>query len=238
MLSFKSTDRILELMIRRQEAFLDKPPTDKGLREMLIMLRFLLRDSLERYNLAVTDLRYYEHRKKVLAKQGISVIFLDAAIAGEEKRAQANRDSLRNLGEIAITFLDLWQVAGASREELFSLCGVFLHTWPEWKKRHLANDPDTMPFSKLVAVYNLDYPENGDDFLRDEADAPFTHAIKEYMLYQMLHTEEGRIAAHKAMKEVFPGLMEHCMMLTEDGEGRKVLLDKDGCFIRYLDEEA
>lgn len=80
-------------------------------------------------------------------------------------------------------------------------------------------------------VYNLDYAPDGTGWIDDKADAPFTHAAKEYMLDIMLHTAKGREASHNALMEVFPEMMENTMTMRVDEFGQKCLYDHEGNLI-------
>ena len=68
-------------------------------------------------------------------------------------------------------------------------------------------------------------------------DAPLTHAVKEYYLDLMLHTKEGREAAHSALEASFPEIMENALRLVTDADGVKHLVDKDGVEVGTLEEE-
>ena len=67
-------------------------------------------------------------------------------------------------------------------------------------------------------------------------DAPFTHALKAYLLDRMLHTEKGRAAAREAMEAVFPEIMENALTIVTDADGVQRLIDKDGVEIATIDE--
>ena len=58
------------------------------------------------------------------------------------------------------------------------------------------------------------------------------------MLDIMLHTAEGRQAAHEAMETVFPEVMENALTLVTDADGVERLIDKDGVEVGIVGEEG
>ena len=68
--------------------------------------------------------------------------------------------------------------------------------------------------------------------------APLTHAIKEYWMDRVLHTEDGKRAAHEAMKAIFPEITENALRLVTDADGVQHLIDKDGIEIETFGEEG
>lgn len=206
-------------------------PKNEYLR-LLILLRMMIRSVLATQNQANLDLRYYRRQKKLMERQGISFILLDAAILQKEEVYDTTKKALVRFGEDVSLLLDSWQYAGATYEELFNLCGS--HRMKNWKKERLSIEKDR-EFSGLAFVYNLDYPDDGSEWIEETTDAPFTHALKEHMFDRITNTEAGQRAAHKAIEAVFPGLFENAMTITTDVEGRRCLVDKDGEIVGYLD---
>ena len=78
-------------------------------------------------------------------------------------------------------------------------------------------------------IYCLDYPPSDkSEWIDDHVDAPFTHAIKEFMLFQMVNTPEGRKASDEALKAVFPELWENALIQQVDENGNKYFTDREG----------
>ena len=150
--------------------------------------------------------------------------------------ANAAQKELAQVGEEIHQMLELWQVAGATFEDLCNLCN---RDPAQVRKMLQASESAEDSFSKLAMVHNLDYKNPKDTgWLEDSVDAPLTHALKAYMLDTMLHTEAGRKAAHEAMKAIFPEIMENAMTVVTDEDGIRHLIDKDGADIGVLDGEG
>lgn len=152
-----------------------------------------------------------------------------------ERDAEAADKELAHVGEEMHMMLELWQMDGATFEDL-------CNRDPAQVRRELGpKELDARPnasFSKLAMVFNLDYKNPRDTgWLEDSVDAPLTHALKAYMLDTMLHTEAGRKASHEAMEAVFPGIMENAMTVVTDEDGTRRLIDKDGNEIGTLEPE-
>ena len=153
-----------------------------------------------------------------------------------ESDANAAQKELAQVGEEIHQMLELWQVAGATFEDLCNLCN---RDPAQVRKMLQASESAEDSFSKLAMVHNLDYKNPKDTgWLEDSVDAPLTHALKAYMLDTMLHTEAGRKAAHEAMKAIFPEIMENAMTVVTDEDGIRHLIDKDGADIGVLDGEG
>ena len=156
-----------------------------------------------------------------------------------ERDAEAADKELAHVGEEMHMMLELWQMAGATFEDLCNLC----NRDPAQVRRELGpKELDARPdasFSKLAMVFNLDYKNPRDTgWLEDSVDAPLTHALKAYMQDLMLHTEAGKKAAHEAMNAVFPEIMENAMRMVTDEDGVRHLIDKDGEIVATLDDDA
>ncbi len=210
-------------------------PTKQDCLNALISARMMIRVNLECVNHLCTERRYYNRRKRQLADTGISFILLDAKIKDLDNGIDNFHRAIAVYGWLVMLLLDDWQKAGATKEELFNLCNA--HRVKDWKKEKLEHS-DTEEFSKMVFVSNLDYPDDGLEWIDDKTDAPFTHATKQYFFEFVLETKEGKQAAHNAIEQVFPGLFENAMTLTTDSEGRQALIDKQGNFVQYIDGEV
>lgn len=200
----------------------------RGVLGQLVLLRFMIRKNLQAGNTAWETLRYYERQKNILKKLGAAVPFLEVEIRRRKEFVKIFHGTLRKFGESLFTLLDAWEEAGATREDLCNLCNA--HRLEAWAKQKIAEEPE-QTLSSLLFVYNLDYAPDGTGWIDDKADAPFTHAAKEYMLDIMLHTAKGREASHNALMEVFPEMMENTMTMRVDEFGQKCLYDHEGNFI-------
>lgn len=147
----------------------------------------------------------------------------------EEYRAAEGE--LAEVGKAICLALDFWQSAGATLEDLCSLC----NRDPEQVREEL--DPTEKLFSEMVFVHNLDYKDpRNTGWIEDEVDAPLTHAVKAHWIDLMRHTEAGRKAAHEAFKAVFPEIAENALSVVTDADGIQHLIDKDGVDIGTIDE--
>ena len=153
----------------------------------------------------------------------------------EDEQADAEK-KLAHIGEEIHHMLELWQLTGATFEDLCNLCN---RDPAQVRKELLESENTTDSFSKLAMVHNLDYKNPRDTgWLEDSVDAPLTHALKAYMLDTMLHTEAGRKAAHEAIKAVFPEIMENALTVVTDEDGTRHMIDKDGVEVGTLDREG
>lgn len=203
-------------------------PGKREILGQLVLLRFMIRENMRLHNEAWDNLRFYERKKNTLKQMGVAVPFLDREIQKQMGFVKAFKSTLAIFGQS----LFHGQEAGATRDDLLNLCNA--HRLADWNKRKLDEDEHDN-FSGLVFVYNLDYPDDGSEFIEETVDAPFTHAMKEFMLRIMLHTPEGREASHQAMMEVFPEAMENAMTVRENEFGEKCLYDSKGNLVDTLE---
>lgn len=207
-----------------------KPFQKNDWRLMLILLRFLIRYTMGTRNNIQTELRYYRRQHKKLQGQNVTFLFLDIEIKKYEVWMEIARKNLIGWGKALTQLLDGWQEAGATREELFNLCNA--HRAKASKKEALERPEES--FSALVGVYNLDYSDDKSDWIEETTDAPFTHALKEYMLDQMINTRAGRMAAHEAMCTVFPNIMDNLYYSQVGEDGKEYLYDNNGEFLGMI----
>ena len=147
----------------------------------------------------------------------------------EEYRAAEGE--LAEVGKDICLALDFWQSAGATLEDLCSLC----NRDPEQVREEL--DPTEKLFSEMVFVHNLDYKDpRSTGWVEYEIDAPLTHAVKAHWIDLVRHTDAGRKAAHKAMNAAFSGITENTLTVITDADGIRHLIDKDGVDIGTIDE--
>lgn len=200
-------------------------------RQLLILSRFIIRDSLECLNKVDDDLRYFNRQKAKLERQDMKVPLLDAQIDYLKGRWKTICKALASIGKHVVLLLDEWQETGATLEDLCDLIGrpVRLIT----AQINDVGEP-VKQLSEVMAIYGLDYQSNGSGFYEYTQDGPFTHATKEFLIDQMLHTETGQKAAHEAFVNVFPELWDKRMYEAADSEGNRVLVDKDGKIVGSL----
>lgn len=208
----------------------------KDIRNALIMLRFLIRGLMAVRNEVKGKERYFIRQKRIMEKRGLAIPILEAKVKQYSDSYKVTNDCLISYGRALQNLLDLWEIAGATNDDLFDLCGGGQYL-KGWKRARLQEESD-MSLAKIVFVYNVDYPDDGNDFITEETDAPFTHAMKEYMLDIMLNTKRGRKASHEAMMAVFPDLMEKALMVQEDDFGQKGLYDNEGNLVYLISDEA
>lgn len=119
-----------------------------------------------------------------------------------EKLIENYKSEMSFIGNIMFSYLDEWQRLGGTFEELCNLCNISIE-----QGRKLIRGHEDEKFSGLIFVSNLDYKNLG-DFLEDVPEAPFTVSIKEFVIEQLVYTEHGKKAAHEALQNIFPELLE------------------------------
>ncbi len=146
-----------------------------------------------------------------------------------EKFMKNYRCEMIVIGNVMFSYLDEWQRLGGTFEELCNLCNISVEQGEKIVKGY-----EEKEFSSLIFVNNLDYKNLG-DFLEDVPEAPFTLCIKEFMFEQLVHTEHGKKAAHEALENIFPELLEKSIILNKsnvfeytDEYGQIHRIDEDG----------
>lgn len=181
------------------------------------------------------EVRAMKRTARKAKADGVTCIFTKPRIKLLQSEADEARKELAQIGERLFQALDLWQTAGAAFEDLCNFCN---RDPVQVRKELLESESTDESFSKLATVHNLDYKNPRDTgWLEDSVDAPLTHALKEYLFYTMLHTEEGRKASHEAMEKFFPEIMENAYTEVTGKDGIRHLYDKDGVEIAVLDED-
>lgn len=200
----------------------------------LVILRHCARaahDLSERKYKEICDLDSIVDKAK---KDGITCVLTKPRLKQLREEAKKARDALARVGGTICSTLDLWQEAGATFEDLCSLC----NRNPEQVRAELRDEDLIKSFSKLATIENLDYKnprETG--FIEDYVDAPLTHALKAYLVWAMTETEEGRKRTHEAMERFFPEIMENAYTEVTDEDGVRHLYDKDGEEVGILGDE-
>lgn len=169
----------------------------------LIMLRQQSRMAHTKSENCWRELQGLRRSVKKLNAAGMKFPLGETRIKKLENDADTAQKDLVRVGEEIQQMLDYWQQAGATFEDLCNLCN---RDPAQVRGELLATESESRPFSELVMVHNLDYKNPRDtSFLEGSTDAPLTHALNAYMVHLMLHTEEGLVAAHEAMKAIFQG---------------------------------
>ncbi|MEA4955037.1 MAG: hypothetical protein VB096_05930 [Pseudoflavonifractor sp.] len=202
---------------------------------VLILYRLQSRAASNESLAAFEALRATARAMKKAEESGISFPFGEMQIKKLQTAIDAAKDELISVGRSMAVVLDLWQRAGATLSDLCNLCN---RDYEQVLKEACKMNDQGDEFSRLVFIHNLDYKNPRDTgWLEETVDAPFTHAIKEYMLDVMLNTKEGRAASHEAMEAVFPEIMENAMTMITDADGARHLIDKDGVEVGTVEEE-
>ena len=201
----------------------------------LVMLRQQSRVAHMEAESLWSEARGLQRSMKKMSEADLKFPLGEMRIKKLENDAKAARKELARVGGEIVQMLDLWQLAGATFEDLCNLC----NRDPDKVRGELLESEDTADsFSKLAMVHNLDYKNPRDTgWLEDSVDAPLTHALKAYMQDIILHTEEGKKAAHAAMEAVFPEIMENAMTVVTDEDGVRYVIDRDGVEVATLDGE-
>lgn len=202
----------------------------------LVMLRRESRAAHQKSESLWSEIRATKRDMKKLAQENVTFPLGGQRIKMLEEKQSAAEKLLAHAGEEMCLMLDLWQQSGATFEDLCNLCN---RDPARVRKELLESESTDDSFSRLAMVHNLDYKDPRDTgWLEDSIDAPLTHALKAYLTDTMLHTENGRKAAHEAMNAVFPEIMENAMRMVTDEDGTRHLIDKDGEIVATLDGEG
>lgn len=219
------------------------------------LMAFHRRDYEKAKRLAVTELVIYRLQARAAHTEAVSkheeIRALNRLIAKAKadgvkfpmvklrvRKLQEERDTaekeLAHIGERIHNLLQLWQASGATFEDLCNIC----NRDPAQVRRELLGEDLDKPFADMLMIHNLDYKIPHDTgWLEDSVDAPFTHALKAYLLDTMLNTAAGRRASHEALEAVFPEIMERVLTESVDADGIRRLIDKDGVEVAVLDKE-
>lgn len=212
----------------------DKERIRKRALACLMILRHSARAAHElhrRKQAAACALERAVHNAKL---DGVTCVLTKPCLKQMWGEAEAAEEAEARVGERICAVLDIWEYAGATFEDLCNIC----NRNPEQVKAELHDERRLESLSKLAMIGNLDYKNPKDcGFIEDSIDAPFTHALKAYLIWTMLHTEEGKKAAHEAMNAVFPEIMENAMTVVTGEDGVQHLIDKDGEEVGILEDE-
>lgn len=229
MIEVEKIERLLS--IRLQRIISNSSSGKDDIRTALILLRYLIRDALADYNKSSEQWCDYTRQKNRMGTQGITMPMLERQIAKQSESCRVCRRFLSACGRLLSELLALWEASGATRKDLLHLCNV--RGLRDWEKQSMQKEAN-LSFAELIFVYNLDYQNKKDDSIHPEEDAPFTHAMKEYMLDTMLHTDIGREASRRALEDVFPEVWEKALTVHENEFGEKGLYDHEGNCVQEI----
>lgn len=212
---------------------LDIPKAKKAAGVVVVLARRQARACVDRLMATTEELRANERAVKKMGQQGITFPLVERRSELLRKQLHETKELLSMTGEQMCAALDYWQVLGATLRDLCNLCNRdYAQVVRELQKYE--TDWPTMKFSELVYIHNLDFKSNL-GWLDYAVDAPMTHSIKEYYLDLILHTPEGRAAAHEALEATFPGIMDNALYPVTDADGVRHWYDKDGVEVATTD---
>ncbi|MVB12348.1 hypothetical protein CAFE_30820 [Caprobacter fermentans] len=196
-----------------------------SLQTELVLLRMEIRCTMQRYLSIRDEIRDLERRQKKLKDSGITVSLLAPWTEKRKNDLQNFHRCLVACGELVMSALDIWQECGATLKDLCNFCNRKDYE----DVRRMVEKYSETKFSDIMFVHNLDYPvSDRHEWLEDTVDAPFTHAVKEFMLDRMINTPEGHKASDEAMKAVFPDLWENALVRQVDEDGSEYFTDREG----------
>lgn len=165
--------------------------------ELLVLTRSLAVNIIEEYLVLKAESRRINRKINKYSIIGKREETLKELSEQYEEINKCYLEILIKLGKNLLLILDLWESHGGNFEKLCNICNI-----SHEKGIELTKTLDGFSFAKSIFIANLDYKNNG-DFIEETPDAPLTVCIKEYMMDQILHTKEGKEAAHKAFVDVF-----------------------------------
>lgn len=196
-----------------------------SLQTELVLLRMEIRCVMQDYISLRDEARGLERQQRKLKDSNIAVTFLGSWIKKRKADLKRTRSCLIYAGYIATDRLDAWQACGATLKDLCNLCNR--QNYDEVQR--MVTEYSESKFSGIMFVHNLDYPVSDKcEWIDDHIDAPFTHAVKEFMLDQMINTPEGRKASDEALKAVFPDIWENALIQQVDEDGNEYFTDREG----------
>lgn len=198
----------------------NKNPTKENIYKSLCLFRACAVRIIDEY---ISTQKYCRHFQRRLTKCSNAKTADVTLINSYKEKLFKLKQIIIKYGSIILVLLDDWQEQGATYEELYTLCNLNSSLWID--KSTIADR--CISFSDAIFVYNIDYKEKG-DWIEDTANAPLTICIKEFMSYTMLNTEIGKVAADKALNEVFPGIMDNIVYRCEDSDGNVFFVNNDG----------
>jgi hypothetical protein len=185
------------------------------------------RTQIETYNVYTDALRAKQRTQaKLKIEGGITFIPLEINVRYYREQLQNALSSIVETGEKIFFYLDAWQEAGATLRDLCDLCAKPYHQ----AVQEIGPDRLSDQFSGIMFVHCLDYQHDfsGSNFFSMTHDAPFTHCIKEYMIYKMKTNPVTKAAADVALRAIFPEIWEKAFYIHTDEDGTERNYDRDG----------
>lgn len=207
----------------------------KAAKMLLVLYRLQSRAATNRLSDMLAEASSAERAMKKAEQSGIVFPLGKQRIEELRQEHRAAKSQLVGVGCEMCLALDLWQSLGATPQDLCNLCN---RDYRQAAKETGGLKDLNRPFSELVYIYNLDYKDPRDrDWIDDDVDAPFTHAVKEYYLDLMLNTPKGRAASREVFKSCFPEAWEKRLCTYTDADGITRAVDKDGVEVGIIEEE-
>ncbi|MCI1966322.1 MAG: hypothetical protein LKJ17_09380 [Oscillospiraceae bacterium] len=191
----------------------------------LVLRKMDIRCIMNQYLSLCDEIRDLERQQKKLKDSGITVSLLAPWIQKKKMDLQNFHKCLVGCGELVVIALDIWQNCGATLKDLCNLCNRRDY---EAVQQMIAKYSESK-FSSIMFIHTLDYPVSDKcEWIDDRVDAPFTHAVKAFMLDQMIHTQEGQKASDEALKAIFPDIWENALIQRVDKNGAEYFTDWEG----------
>lgn len=232
----KNMDKVMDRLITLGEAYGAAEARDERssqattIRNILVLQRMQARHVMNEHLSYRDEERRLKRAMKKAEQDGVTFLPAVTRLKMLETLEASCRKMMAQNGELLMWLLDWWQEAGATYDDLLRFCGA---DYPGMRKRlndfYSKYEGDDRSFSGLVFVHNLDYKnprETG--WIEDYVDAPLTHCIKEWQFDKLHNDSRMKAAAHNALMEVFPDIMDNAMVMRTDDDGVKRLYDKDG----------
>lgn len=145
----------------------------KTLYRQMVTARRFVQLTAEQYQDCTEALRQMRRRRNLHRRQGVTILLEEAEVKKMAELAQEIWGQLGDCGFILAEVMDLWQVMGGTREELFSLCCC-----SPAQIEKIPPEDELLRYSVLVWRYKLDWHDGwtGRPF-RVGAAAPMTTGI-------------------------------------------------------------
>jgi len=203
-------------------------PSRKQIYDTLCLFRGCAVRLIEEYCKVQESGRQFQRMAKQFPKPELSETVTISIVNPYFKMEKQFRNKIAEIGGIFFFLLDEWQKYGATYDELRTFCNGCGTAWFD-----RISDTGSTNFADIVCISYADYKELG-DWIKTIPEAPLTICMKEYMLYQMMHTEHGKQAAEYALHKVFPELEEKLLYRCTDAEGNEFFVNQDGEIISEI----
>lgn len=196
----------------------------KESRRLLITHRYFIRKFIQVYQSCSSEWHMLDRQRRKLKEHNISVHLIDRRLEVLRTKMDELINDIADCGETCFSMFDVWQESGATLHDLADLIGIRY----EDVVKEVGPDRLNAPFSSLMYVGTLDYKHNNDDFLMWETDGPYTQALREFVLREMLHNRELKEKTNEALFECFPELRAAAFQVATNVEGETVFFDMNG----------